>query len=59
MNDTLCESCINFSYDNEEEGYVCCVDLDEDEMLQLFINKYKKCPYYRFGDDYTIVKKQN
>lgn len=59
MNDVLCESCINFSYDDDEEDYVCCVNLDEDEMMQLLMNQYRKCPYYRFGDDYTIVKKQN
>lgn len=59
MSDILCESCINFLCDDEEDDYVCCVNLDEDDMVHLLLNKYKKCPYYRLGDDYTIVKKQN
>ncbi len=59
MYDTLCESCMNFTYDDEEDDYICCADFDEDEMMQLLSSRYKTCPYYRFGDDYTIVKKQN
>lgn len=57
--DTLCENCINFAYDEEQEEYFCSMNLDEDEMFKLISSKYKKCPLYRFGDDYTIVKKQN
>lgn len=59
MPDILCESCMNFVFDDEEEDYVCGVDIDEDEMTVLLSSKYKKCPYFRYGDDYTIVKKQN
>ena len=56
---TNCEDCMNFVYDEEFEEYVCVVDMDEDEIAQLLQNKSRKCPYFRFGDDYTIVKKQN
>jgi hypothetical protein len=59
MGDTLCENCMNFTYDEDAEDYACCRDLDEDEMLVLLSSRYQKCPYFRFGDDYTIVKKQN
>ncbi|WP_249310809.1 DUF6472 family protein [Congzhengia minquanensis] len=59
MDDTLCENCMNFTYDEDSEDYACCRDLDEDEMLVLLSSRYQKCPYFRFGDDYTIVKKQN
>lgn len=53
-----CEECINYTYDDEYECYTCMMDLDEDEM-QLFIqNKFDRCPYYRKGDEYTIVRKQ-
>ncbi|MBR4890009.1 MAG: hypothetical protein IKU15_01675 [Clostridia bacterium] len=59
MSDILCENCINYAYDEEYEEYVCNVNIDEDEMSHLMSTKYRKCPYFRFGDDYTIVKKQN
>ena len=51
MDDTLCENCMNFTYDEDAEDYACCRDLDEDEMLVLLSSRYQKCPYFRFGDD--------
>jgi len=59
MADILCENCVNYVFDETDEEYVCAVRFDEDEMMALITHKYKRCPYYRFGDDYTIVKKQN
>ncbi len=59
MADILCEQCKNFVFDDEEECYVCDVNLDEDEMMRLLSSKYKKCPYFQNGDDYAIVRKQN
>ena len=35
------------------------MDLDEDEMYRFVYGKNDNCPYYRQGDDYTIVRKQN
>ncbi len=58
MADVLCESCLNLAYDEELEEDVCIMDLDEDEVRMFYSSRYKKCPYYRMGDDYTIVKKQ-
>lgn len=57
--DILCENCMNLTYDEETEEYVCNINLDEDELAHFFESKHKKCPYFRFGDDYTIVRKQN
>lgn len=54
-----CEDCINFEYDDEYECYVCTQDLDSDEMEQFITNAIRNCPYYRCGDEYTIVRKQN
>ena len=59
MTDILCEQCKNFVFDDEEECYVCDVNLDEDDMMRLLSSKYKKCPYFQNGDDYAIVRKQN
>ena len=59
MADILCEQCSNFVFDEEIEGYVCDMNLDEDEYAKFLSSHYKKCPYYQNGDDYAIVKKQN
>ena len=52
-----CENCLNYEYDEEYEEYMCSVNLDEDEYIRFL--REKKCPYFRFGDEYSIVKKQN
>lgn len=55
---TNCEDCMNYYYDEEYDCYTCDVELDEDEMQMFMTKSYKACPYYRRGDEYTIVKKQ-
>ncbi len=59
MAELNCESCMNYYYDDEYECYCCAVDLDEDEMRLFITGSNKGCPYYRFGDEYSIVRKQN
>lgn len=54
-----CEYCLNYDYDEEFECYVCLMDLDEDEMRSFVTGKFRDCPYFRMGDEYTIVRKQN
>ncbi|MDD6762142.1 MAG: DUF6472 family protein [Clostridiales bacterium] len=54
-----CDMCMNYTYDEEYDCFTCSVDMDEDEAYSLFSNKRRVCPYFRFGDDYTIVRKQN
>ena len=53
-----CETCMNYEYDEEYEYYVCTKDLDEDEMYRFIKGNYRDCPYYQFGDEYQIVRKQ-
>lgn len=55
---TECDTCMNFEYDEEFDEYSCGVYLDEDELAHFLTSDYKKCPYYRPGDEYTIVKHQ-
>ena len=52
-----CELCVNNVYDEDYDCYVCRMDLDEDDMLHFF-DSQRKCPYFQFGDDYKIVRKQ-
>ena len=58
MMNSNCESCMNYEYDDEYECYVCIQNLDEDEMYRFVKGEFKECPYYRFGDEYQIVRKQ-
>ena len=50
---------MHYSYDEEYDCYVCEIDLDMDEYEQFFTHSVRGCPYYRGGDEYTIVRKQN
>lgn len=54
-----CEECMNYSYDEEYDSMVCTIDVDEDEYYSFISDKRKVCPYFRRGDDYTLVRKQN
>lgn len=56
---TDCEQCLYCEYDEEYGENVCTMNLDEDEYERTLNGKTKRCPYFRFGDDYTIVRKQN
>ncbi|MBS7299360.1 MAG: hypothetical protein KIG65_09855 [Eubacteriales bacterium] len=53
-----CEFCINYIYDEEYECMTCVIDLDEDEYAGFITGRTRQCPYYRQGDEYTIVRKQ-
>lgn len=53
-----CEECIYYTYDEDYECYVCMMDLDQDELYRFVNGDFKDCPYYRQGDEYTIVRKQ-
>lgn len=54
-----CDICMNYAYDEEYDCYECTVDMDEDEVYSLLSGHRNTCPYFRQGDDYTIVRKQN
>lgn len=55
---TSCDSCAYLIYDEEYEEYVCDVSIDEDEMARLMENPHYNCPYYKYGDEYSVVRKQ-
>ena len=58
MNYQECESCLYIERDEVTGEDYCTVFLDEDDMAKLSYRSHKACPYYKDGDDYTIVKKQ-
>lgn len=51
--------CMNYAYDDEYDCMMCVIDMDEDEYMSLLSDKRRACPYFRRGDDYTVVRKQN
>ena len=55
---STCDTCLYYEYDEEYECYGCQVNLDEDEMARFVSDSHYVCPYYRYGDEYTIVRKQ-
>ena len=58
-NSKQCETCAYLDYDSELDCDVCTVNLDEDELAGFYYTKGHVCPYYRFYDEYKMVRKQN
>lgn len=56
---TCCEECAFYTYDEEYECYTCEQNLDSDEMESFIRGSVSSCPYYRNGDEYAVVRKQN
>lgn len=54
-----CESCVYFDYDEDYDGYICTVTLDEDEAVDFLNGRNNECPYYKYYDEYKSVQKQN
>ena len=53
-----CDYCAYNEYDEEYDSYTCQVNLDEDEMGRYMEGNFKSCPYFRYRDEYKIVRKQ-
>lgn len=53
-----CDTCVNYSYDEDYEYYVCDVNLDEDEMQAFLAGNNETCPYYQLEDEYAVVRHQ-
>ena len=53
-----CDLCAYYWIDEEDGTGECQVNLDEDEMYRFVQGSFQDCPYYQFGDEYRIVRKQ-
>lgn len=53
-----CDICAYFDYDETYEDYICMLNMDEDD-IQRFYSSHSSCPYFKFYDEYKIVRKQN
>ena len=54
----ICDTCVNYVYDEYDECYCCDCDLDEDEMSRFLRGGFNSCPYYQLDDEYQIVRHQ-
>lgn len=54
-----CDECMNYDFDDDYNCYVCLANLDEDDMAKFILGNHNDCPFYRPGDEYSIVRKQN
>ena len=54
----MCDTCINYVWDEEDEDYYCCCDMDEDDYVRFLTAPQAVCPYYRLDDEYAIVRHQ-
>jgi hypothetical protein len=54
-----CEYCSNYVFDEEEDSYICMVDMDEDDYARLLQGrKSDGCPYFTYDNEYKIVRHQ-
>ncbi len=53
-----CEECSFYEYDEDDDAYYCSVNMDEDEFARFIQSNKKECPYFRFDNEYEIVKHQ-
>ena len=54
-----CEQCWNYVFDEQLGCFYCQMDLDEDEMSRFLSGARWNCPYFRFNDEYEVVRNQN
>ncbi len=54
-----CETCLFYQQDEVSGEYICTALWDQDEYQRFSQLNEKACPYYRNGDDYTLVRRQN
>ena len=41
---SICDTCINYEYDEDYECYTCMMDLDEDEYEKFITGRNTSCP---------------
>ena len=58
MDANQCDRCLYLAYDEVIDEYYCSMTLDQDDLEKLTYSRHKSCPYFRMGDEYTIVKRQ-
>lgn len=58
MDQSVCETCWHYDYDEEADEYYCRMELDEDEFERVFVRSKSRCPFYQKGDEYYLPRHQ-
>lgn len=58
MGSSNCDTCAYNIYNEEDETNYCEANMDEDDMVRIIERHYKGCPYYRYDDEYAVVRHQ-
>ena len=56
-NNSNCEWCANYVFNEDYDYYECERDLDEDEMAKFITNTLDNCPFFN-SNEYNTVNKQ-
>ncbi|MBE6617981.1 MAG: hypothetical protein E7627_08610 [Ruminococcaceae bacterium] len=56
---TPCETCAYFDVIYDDGTMGCTIDIDEDDCSREREGTERGCPYYKFYDEYKMVRKQN
>lgn len=55
----ICDECAYCDYDEQNDEYICVMNLDEDEIYRFLQGGKNECRFYTPYDEYKIVRKQN
>lgn len=54
----MCESCVFYVFDEEDEAWYCEAEMDEDDYARFLTAPRAGCPFYRLDDEYAVVRHQ-
>ena len=55
--DQGCDTCEFYNWDENMQENVCTANRDEDEFYRMMTSR--KCPFYKYYNEYKSVQKQN
>ena len=53
-----CDTCLFYNFDEDYGEMVCDADMDEDDYARMLERGTSACPFWRDGDEYSVVKHQ-
>lgn len=53
-----CEKCWYYDYDETYDMELCQMDLDEDEVYRISVERKGNCPFFRPYDEYALARRQ-
>lgn len=53
-----CDDCQYYIFDDDYQEYVCDMDMDEDDYARIVSRGSEECPFWRNGDEYSVVRHQ-